>query len=102
MRYLVLTPNLGLWCPKGSHFDLIGYFDADYAGCKMDRKSTSRTYQFFGRSLVSWSSKKQNSVALFTAESEYVIAGSCCAQLLFDVINSKELWLHYEPSSPPM
>jgi hypothetical protein len=102
MRYLVLTPNLGLWCPKGSHFDLIGYFDADYAGCKMDRKSTSRTYQFFGRSLVSWSSKKQNSVALFTAESEYVIAGSCCAQLLFDVTNSKELWLHYEPSSPPM
>jgi hypothetical protein len=30
MRYLVLAPNLGLWYPKGSHFDLIGYFDADY------------------------------------------------------------------------
>jgi hypothetical protein len=32
MRHLVLTPNLGLWYPKGSHFDLIGYSDADYVG----------------------------------------------------------------------
>jgi hypothetical protein len=46
MRYLVLTPNLGLWYPKGSHFELIGHSDADYAECKVDRKSTSRTCQF--------------------------------------------------------
>jgi hypothetical protein len=52
-RYLVLTPNLGLWYPKGSHFELLGYLDADYAGCKVDRKSTSGTCQFLGRSLVS-------------------------------------------------
>jgi hypothetical protein len=48
MRYLVLAPNLGLWYPKGSHFDLIGYFDADYVGCKVDRKSTSGACQFLG------------------------------------------------------
>jgi hypothetical protein len=53
MRYLVLTPNLGLWYPKGSHFELIGYSNADYVGCKVDRKSTSETCQFLGRSLVS-------------------------------------------------
>jgi hypothetical protein len=35
------------------------------------------------RSLVSWSSKKQTSVALSTAEAEYVAAGQCCAQLLW-------------------
>jgi hypothetical protein len=58
MTYLVRTPNLGLWYPKCSHFDLIGYSDADYSGCKVDRKSTSRTCQFLGRSLISWSSKK--------------------------------------------
>jgi hypothetical protein len=34
MRYLVLTPNLGLWYPKGSHSELLAYSDADYAGCK--------------------------------------------------------------------
>jgi hypothetical protein len=32
---------------------------------------------------VSWSSKKQNSVALSTVEAEYVAAGACCAQLLW-------------------
>jgi len=35
------------------------------------------------RSLVSWSSKKQNSVTLFTAEAEYIAAGACCAQILY-------------------
>jgi hypothetical protein len=82
-RYLVLAPNLGLWYPKGSHFEILGYSVADYAGCKMDRKSTSKTCQFLGRSLISWSSKKQNSVALSMAEAEYVTTDSCCAQLLW-------------------
>jgi hypothetical protein len=58
MRYLVLTLNLGLWYPKGSHFELLGYSDADFAGCKVDRKSIFETCQFLGRTLVSWSSKK--------------------------------------------
>jgi hypothetical protein len=68
--------------PKGSHFELLGYSDANYAGCKVDRKSTSRTCQFSVRSLVSWTSKKQNCIALSTAEVEYVVAGSCCVQVL--------------------
>jgi hypothetical protein len=83
MRYLVCPPKFGLWYPKGSTFNLIGYSDADYAGCKIDRKSTSGTCQFLGRSLVSWASKKQNFVALSTAEAEYIAAGHCCAQLLW-------------------
>jgi hypothetical protein len=59
MRYLVYTPKFGLWYPKGSTFDLIGYSNADWAGCKIDRKSTSGTCQFLGRSLVSWPSKNK-------------------------------------------
>jgi hypothetical protein len=77
------TPKFGLWYPNGSIFDLIGYFDADYAGCKIDRKSTSGICQFLGRSLVFWASKKQNSVALSTTEAEYIATGHCCAQLLW-------------------
>jgi hypothetical protein len=76
MRYLVYTPKFGLWYPKG-------YSDADYAGCKIDRKSTPGTCEFLGRSLVSWASKKQNSVTLSTAEAEYIVVGHCCAQLLW-------------------
>jgi hypothetical protein len=43
LRYLVHTPYIGLWYPKGSTFDLIGYSDSNYVGCKVDRKSTSGT-----------------------------------------------------------
>ena len=59
LRYLAYTPKFGLWYPRGSTFDLIGYSDADWAGCKINRKSTSGTCQFLGRSLVSWASKEQ-------------------------------------------
>jgi hypothetical protein len=83
LRYLVSTPCFGIWYPKGSTFDLIVYSDSDYAGCKVDRKSTSGSCQFLGRSLVSWSSKKQTSVALSIAEAEYVATSHCCAQLLW-------------------
>ena len=57
-RYLFGTQNLGLWYPKKSFLKLIGFFDADYTGSKIDRKSTSGTCQFLGHMLVSWSSKK--------------------------------------------
>jgi hypothetical protein len=79
LEILEIHPNIDLWYPKGAHFDLVGFSDSDYAGCKVDMKSTSGGCQFHERSLVSWSSKKQNSVALSTAETEYISAGSCCA-----------------------
>ena len=82
-RYLKHTPSIGLWYPKGARFQLVGYSDSDYVGCKIDRKSTSRGCHLLGRSLVSWTSKKQNSVALSTIEVEYIAAGACCAQILY-------------------
>ena len=82
-RYLKGSPNLGLWYPKDSAFELIGYSDADFAGCKIDRKSTTGGCQLLGGKLVSWSSKKQNTVSTSTAEAEYVAAGSCCSQILW-------------------
>ena len=81
-KYLKCTPNLGIWYPKGTYFDLIGYTDSNFAGCKIDRKSTSGSCQFLERRLVSWYSKKQHSVSTSTAEAEYIAAGSCCAQIL--------------------
>nr|CAD39343.2 OSJNBa0094O15.12 [Oryza sativa Japonica Group] len=65
LRYLKHSSTIGLWYLKGAKFKLVGYSDSDYAGCKVDRKSTFGSCQMLGRSLVSWSSKKQNSVALY-------------------------------------
>jgi hypothetical protein len=64
---------------------VIRYSDFDYAGCKVEKRSISGTCQLLGRSLVSWSSKKKNSVALSTAKAEYIAAGSCCALSFYRV-----------------
>src|SRR5438128_7166765 len=37
--YLRYTPSFSLWCPKGAHFELLGYSDSDFAGCKIDQKA---------------------------------------------------------------
>ncbi|XP_069149360.1 uncharacterized mitochondrial protein AtMg00810-like [Solanum lycopersicum] len=71
-------------CPRDSHlkvakcdtFDLVGFVDADFAGYKVDRKSTFGMVHFLGSSLISWGTKKQNFVALSTAEAEYVAAAA--------------------------
>ncbi|GKE02426.1 retrovirus-related pol polyprotein from transposon TNT 1-94, partial [Tanacetum coccineum] len=67
---------------KDSGFKLTGFSDADYAGCKDTLKSTSGGAQFLGEKLVSWSSKKQDCMALSTAKAEYVSLSACCAQVL--------------------
>ncbi|RVX07059.1 hypothetical protein CK203_030469 [Vitis vinifera] len=61
---------IGLWYPKGDNFELIGYSDADFAGCKVERKSTSGTCHFLGHSLVSWHSGRpvKESVGFVGAE----------------------------------
>ncbi|GJV15599.1 hypothetical protein Tco_1360922 [Tanacetum coccineum] len=66
--------------PKESH---LAYSDSDYAGCNLDRKSTSGGCQILREKLVCWSAKKQNSMAMSSAKTEYVVAARCCAQVLW-------------------
>ncbi|GJW44120.1 hypothetical protein Tco_0072919 [Tanacetum coccineum] len=82
-RYLKQTYNIGLWYPKDSSFELIAYSDLDHAGRHDDCKSTSRGIQFLGEKLVSWSSKKQDCMAMLTAEAEFVCLSACCAQVIW-------------------
>nr|GEX16376.1 hypothetical protein [Tanacetum cinerariifolium] len=81
-RYLKGKPNLGLWYPKDSPFDLVAYSDSDYAGASLDRKSITGGCQFLGCRLISWQCKKQTVVATSSTEAEYVAGVSCCAQVL--------------------
>ncbi|KAK6117999.1 hypothetical protein DH2020_048254 [Rehmannia glutinosa] len=82
LTYLKGCQEVGLWYPKEGGFKLIGYSDSDY-GCRVDRKSTSGTCQMLGNRLVSWFSKKQNSIATSTQQKEYIAAGAYCAQVLW-------------------
>jgi len=42
IRYLKGTTGMGLWYPKTGQFSMTSFSDADYAGCRVDKKSTSR------------------------------------------------------------
>jgi len=58
IRYFKGTIRIGLWYLKTRQFSMTSFSDADYAGCRVDRKSTSGICQFLENCLVSWSSKK--------------------------------------------
>ncbi|GJS00234.1 hypothetical protein Tco_0316742 [Tanacetum coccineum] len=57
--------------------------NADHAGCQDTRRSTSGSIQLLGDRLVSWSSKRQKSVAISNIEAEYIALSGCCAQVLW-------------------
>ncbi|KAK2380916.1 putative mitochondrial protein [Trifolium repens] len=83
LKYVNGTSDYGIMYSHGEDSRLTGYCDADWAGSADDRKSTSGGCFFLGNNLISWFSKKQNCVALSTAEAEYIAARSSCSQLLW-------------------
>nr|GEW47815.1 retrovirus-related Pol polyprotein from transposon TNT 1-94 [Tanacetum cinerariifolium] len=82
-RYLRGIVHMGLWYPKGSSFELTAFSDADHAGCINSRKSTFGGIQFLCDKLVSWMSKKQNCIAMSSAEAEYLALSTSCAQVMW-------------------
>lgn len=79
VKYLKGKTKVGLWYPKVSVCDLVGYSESDYADCKADQESTNGTCHILRNALVSRSYKKQTCIALSTTEVEYIAAKSCCA-----------------------
>ncbi|GJX37266.1 retrovirus-related pol polyprotein from transposon TNT 1-94 [Tanacetum coccineum] len=82
-RYLKGTINWGLWYLKDTAMALTAYADADHTCYQDTRRSTSRSAQFLGDKLVSWSSKKQKSTAISTTKAAYMAMSECCAQILW-------------------
>ena len=76
-RYSKRTTNLGLLYRKSLDYKLVGLCDADYAGDRIERKSTSGNCQFLGENLISWASKRQATIVMSTAEAEYISTASC-------------------------
>jgi transposase InsO family protein len=79
LRYLKGALGRGLMFRKNGHLNVIGYTDADWAGCIDDRRSTAGYFTFVGGNLVTWRSKKQNVVSLSSAEAEFrgMVKGIC-------------------------
>ena len=94
LRYLRGTTNLGLTFVKTkSQIKLLCFCDSDWGGSCGDRKSISGyCYRLSDESsLVSWRSRRQQTVALSTCEAEYMAMshdiqeGKFIRQLLFDL-----------------
>jgi hypothetical protein len=82
IRYVAGTLDHGIYyprCPGEAH--LVGYSDSDHAGDIDTSKSTSGIL-FFGKTLVSWQSVKQQVVALSSCEAEYIAASTASTQAL--------------------
>jgi hypothetical protein len=76
LRYIQGTSDFGVLYPNtdGRKGKLVGYCDSDWSGDRVERKSTMGYVFTVYNCPISWSSKKQNVVALSTCEAEYISA----------------------------
>ena len=74
LRYLSGTSNLAL--VYGGNSGVVGYADADYAGDRETRRSTTGVVYLLNGAAISWQSKLQPTVSVSTTEAEYQAAGA--------------------------
>ncbi|KAL6289760.1 hypothetical protein ACE6H2_007270 [Prunus campanulata] len=99
LRYLKATPDYGLPIHKGEPH-LTAFCDADWAGDPNDRRSTTGSCIFLGANLISWSAKKQTTVARSSTEAEYRALATTTADVLWICSLLKEL--HVFLNHPPL
>jgi hypothetical protein len=83
MRYLKGTIDYGLTYDRDHNFTLSGYTDLDWAGSVANGKSTSGCCFSLGSTMISWQSRKKSSIALSTAEAEYIAACSASCEAIW-------------------
>ncbi|KAI5333988.1 hypothetical protein L3X38_024121 [Prunus dulcis] len=83
LRYMQGTLSYGIEYVRNQSATLVGFCDADWAGSEDDSRRTSGYAFSFGSGAFSWASVKQNTVALSTAEAEYVSAAEATAQAIW-------------------
>lgn len=81
--YVSGTRDHGILYSHTDNFSLVEYRDSDWAGDTETRKSTSGYIFSLGLGVISWSSKKQQVVALSTAEAEYIALASTACQAIW-------------------
>jgi len=74
LRYLQRTKDHEILYKQQNENRLTGYSDSDWAGSYDDRKSTFGYVFYLVTNIISWCSKKHNSITLFSAEAEYIVA----------------------------
>jgi hypothetical protein len=83
LRYLKSTISLKMEFSSLEENTITAYCDADWGNDLADRRSTTGFIIFHNRNPVSWSSKKQPTVALSTTEAEYMALSYTCQELIW-------------------
>ena len=83
LRYIAGTVDYGIKYDKGEAAILVVLCDSDWGGSEDDMRSTSGYAFSLGSGIFSWASVKQQSVALSTAEAEYVSAAEATSQAIW-------------------
>ena len=96
-RYLQGTTDFGVFYKKGEVSRLVGFTDSDYVGDLNDR-STSCSVFMMSSGIVSWSSRKQQVVTLYTTEAEFIVAATSACQAIWMRRILKEL--HFQQHEP--
>ena len=81
--YVKNTLDYGLTYSRDADLSPHAFVDADYGGCKDTRRSTSGYVFLMAGAPVTWSSKRQATVALSTVEAEYVAMSRCAQQMVW-------------------
>lgn len=83
LRYLKSTISNGLHLTRSSNTNLTSFCDADQAGDTIDRKSTGAYLIYFGPNIISWSCKKQPTIAKSSTEAEYRTIAATTQELIW-------------------
>jgi hypothetical protein len=100
IRYLKHNPGRGLMFNRNSDIQILGYSDADWAGCLDTRRSTSGYCFFIGSFLISWKAKKQLTISKSSSEAEYRALSTATCELMWLQYLLKDL--HIECSKLPV
>lgn len=92
LRYLKGTITFSLHLQVSPNLTLQGYSDASFTDSTEDRKSTAGYYVYFGNSLISWSSRKQQAVSRSCSESEYRTLANLAVEILWLTLLLKEVY----------
>jgi len=93
LRYLKNSLGKGLFFPRDSAIQFLGFTDADWAGCLDSRRSISGQCFFLGKSLISWRTKKQLTVSRSSSEAEYRALAAATSELQWSLYLLQDLQL---------